>query len=184
MLHRVNSLVDRIAWFAEKIVIITFGIMVLAVLASVFTRNISIPVTWLEELSRYMQIWFVAIGFALALRKGMLAGTEVIIKLLPESISNRLIIVCKLLMLVICLLLLNSSTPLINHLINTGQKSPNMLIPIVWVYGGIYFSFILAAVFLVASLYSNFHGQRDELDKTFLLDAVHSLDPHKQEREK
>ncbi len=184
MFHLVNTIVDRIAWFAEKIVIITFGIMVLAVLASVFTRNISIPVTWLEELARYMQIWFVAIGFALALRKGMLAGTEVIIKLLPESISNRLIIVCKLLMLVICLLLLNSSTPLINHLINTGQKSPNMLIPIVWVYGGIYFSFILAAVFLVASLYSNFHGQRDELDKTFLLDAVHSLDPHKQEREK
>ena len=184
MLDRVNLIVDCIAWFAEKIVIITFGVMVLAVLASVFTRNVSIPVTWLEELARYMQIWFVAIGFALALRKGMLAGTEVIIKLLPESISKKLIIICKLLMLVICLLLLHSSTPLINHLINTGQKSPNMLIPIVWVYSGIYFSFILAAIFLVASLYSNLHGRRDELDKTFLLDVVHSQETHKPEQKK
>ena len=180
MLHRVNSIVDRIAWFAEKIVIITFGIMVLAVLASVFTRNISIPVTWLEELSRYMQIWFVSIGFALALRKGMLAGTEVIIKLLPQSLSNKLIFICKLLMLIICILLLNSSTPLINHLINTGQKSANMLIPIVWVYLGIYFSFILAAIFLITSILSNLYGQKDALDKTFLLDGMLDLKTHRQ----
>ncbi len=184
MLHLVNTIVGRIAWFAEKIVIITFGIMVLAVLASVFTRNVSIPVTWLEELARYMQIWFVSIGFALALRKGMLAGTEVIIKLLPESISSRLIIICKLLMLVICMLLLNVSTPLINHLVNTGQKSPNMLIPIVWVYFGIYSSFILAAIFLIASLLSNLYGKKDELDKTFLLDVMHDLESHKQGSEK
>ncbi len=167
MLSFINHVIDQIVWVAEKIVIVTFGVMVIAVLISVFTRNISITVTWLEELSRYMQIWFVSIGFALALRKGMLAGTEVVLKFLPEKITKWIIIACKILMLIICILLLNSGTPLIKHLVMTGQESPNMRIPIIYIYLGIYSGFILSAIFLAASLISNCFGQKDELDKTF-----------------
>jgi len=167
MLRFIDQAVGRIVWVAERIVIVTFGVMIIAVLISVFTRNVSIPVTWLEELSRYMQIWFVSIGFALALRKGMLAGTEVILKFLPEKISKWVIVACKILMFIICILLLQSSTPLMKHLINTGQESPNMRIPIFYIYLGIYSGFVLAAIFLAASLFSNLFGRRDELDKTF-----------------
>ena len=181
MLQLVDHLVKRIIWLAEKVVIITFGVMVIAVLASVFTRNISIPVTWLEELSRYMQIWFVSVGFALALRKGMLAGTEIVIKLVPERIAEWMIWISKILMLIISFLLLYYSTPLIQHLINTGQKSANMRIPIYWVYAGIYTGFILAAIFLCASLLTNLQGQKDELDKTFALEGVPSHDDHSNE---
>ena len=160
--------VDRIAWVAERIVITTFGIMVIAVLMSVFTRNISVPVTWLEELSRYMQIWFVSVGFALALRKGMLAGTEVILKLLPAPFTKLIIIAVKLGMFAISVLMLHASTPLIEHLIKTGQESPNLRIPIVLIYLGIYTGFVLAALFILSSLMANLRGRQDELDKTFL----------------
>ena len=172
MLKVVQSLIDRLAWAAERVVMVTFGVMVIAVLASVVTRNISIPVTWLEELSRYMQIWFVSVGFALALRKGMLAGTEVLIKILPVRISSKLIVVCKMLMLIITMLLLYFSTPLIHHLINTGQESPNMRIPVWWIYMGIYSGFTLAACFISSSLLANVFGEKDDLDKTFMLESA------------
>lgn len=160
--------VDRIAWVAEWIVIITFGIMVIAVLLSVFTRNISVPVTWLEELSRYMQIWFVSVGFALALRRGMLAGTEVILKLLPPSFAKGIILIVKIGMFAVSLLVLYAATPLIEHLIRTGQESPNLRIPIVLIYLGIYSGFALAALFTLSSLLTNLRGHKDDLDKTFL----------------
>ena len=164
----VDRAVDRIAWVAERVVIVTFGVMVIAVLASVFTRNISVPVTWLEEMSRYMQIWFVSVGFALALRKGMLAGTEVLLKLLPDRMTKAVVILVKLGMLAISVLMLVAATPLIEHLIRTGQESPNLRIPIVLVYLGIYSGFALAVVFILSSLLTNLRGRRDDLDKTFL----------------
>jgi TRAP-type C4-dicarboxylate transport system permease small subunit len=168
MLGIIDRVVCRLEWAAERVVMITFGTMVLAVLVSVFTRNISIPVTWLEELSRYMQIWFVSIGFALALRKGLLAGSEVVLKMLPAQVSKWVITLCKIFMLVISVLLLVTGFQLIMHLLNTGQESPNMRIPIVYVYLGIYSGFVLAVVFLISSLLFNLQGRKDQLDKTFL----------------
>ena len=168
MLLIVERVVSWIEWLAEKIVIITFGIMVIAVLISVFTRNINFPVTWLEELARYMQIWFVGIGFALALRKGLLAGSEMVLKMLPETLRKWTILFCKISMLGICVLFLTSGSHLLEHLIKTGQESPNMRIPIVYIYMGIYSGFILSMIFLLSSLFSNWHGKKDQLDKTFL----------------
>jgi len=168
MITLVELAVNRIEWLAERVVIITFGVMVIAVLVSVFTRNINFPVTWLEELSRYMQIWFVGIGFALGLRKGLLAGSEVVLKMLPHAVSKWIILLCKISMLLIAIMFLNSSAPLIEHLINTGQESPNMRISIVYVYMGIYIGFVLSAIFLFSSLLSNLYGKKDQLDKTFM----------------
>ncbi len=167
ILTNVERVVGGIEWLAERIVIISFAVMVIADLTSVFTRNINFPVTWLEELARYMQIWFVGLGFALALRKGLLAGSEMLLKILPDTISYWLIILCKIGMLVISVLFLVSGSHLIEHLISTGQESPNMRFPIVYVYMGIYSGFILSIIFLLSSLLSNFFGKADNLDRTF-----------------
>ena len=167
MIRTIESAVERIEKVAEQVVIWTFGVMVIAVLITVLTRNISIPVTWLEELSRYMQIWFVSVGFALALRKGMLAGTEVVLKSLPEKTATVVIYVSKCIMLVISILMVLGGTRLIKHLFASMQLSPNMRIPIVWIYLGIYTGFVLTIVFLATSLLINIAGRKDEMDKTF-----------------
>ena len=167
MVAGIERIVVRIERVAEQIVIWTFTVMVFAVLATVVTRNIAIPVTWLEELSRYMQIWFVSVGFALALRKGMLAGTEVVLKVLPSAVKRIVVYASKAIMLVISVLIVVGGSQLIRHLFATNQLSPNMRIPIVWIYLGIYSGFILAIIFLASSILSNVSGYSDELDKTF-----------------
>lgn len=167
MIRTIERIVEKIEKVAEQLVIWTFGVMIIAVLFTVLTRNISIPVTWLEELSRYMQIWFVSVGFALALRKGMLAGTEVVLKSLPEKAAGVVIYVSKVIMLTISILMVLGGNRLIQHLFVSMQRSPNMRIPIVWIYLGIYTGFILAIIFLATSLLVNLTGRKDELDKTF-----------------
>jgi len=158
---------DRLEKITKIIITMCFSIMVLAILVGVFTRNINFPITWLEELSRYLQIWFVSLGFAVALRKGMLFGTEIILKNLTPKIAAVVVFLNKILMMLTCIFFLYFSNQLIHHLISTGQRSANLRIPIVWIYIGIYLGFVLAFIFLLVSLLLNLVGEKDGIDRTF-----------------
>ena len=162
-----GSFADRLEKLTEIIITICFSIMVLAILVGVFTRNINFPITWLEELSRYLQIWFVSLGFAVALRKGMLFGTEIILKNLTPKIAVVVVFINKILMMLTSLYFLHFSNQLIRHLISTGQRSANLRIPIVCIYMGIYLGFVLAFIFLLVSLLLNLIGEKDGIDRTF-----------------
>ena len=163
-LESISKLLERIA---RAIIGVAFSVMVLAILVSVLTRNIRISVTWLEELARYLQVWFVGIGFAVALRKGQLAGTEVILKKLRQPVARVVVLANKILMLAVSILMLVTGRQLITHTLSTGQLSPNLRIPIFFAYLGLYLAFIFSAFFLVSSIFTGLRGQKDELDLTF-----------------
>lgn len=167
VLRITNKISDFLEKTAEIVVTITFGMMVFSVLGAVFTRNVKISVTWMEELARYMHIWFISIGFALALKKGQLAGTEILLKLLSRKAAKNVIYLCKFIMLFLCVTVVLGGNEIIVHLIKTGQVSPILRVPIVLVYSGIYLGFALTAVFLVLSIIKNIYNDPDTLDITF-----------------
>ena len=167
VLRIANKISDYLERAAEIVVTWTFGIMVFSVLGAVFTRNARISITWMEELARYMHIWFISIGFALALKKGQLAGTEILLKILSRKTAKRIIYLCKSIMLFLCIIVVVGGNEIMFHLIQTRQASPIMRVPIVLVYSGIYLGFALAAVFIVLSIIKNVYDDPDTLDITF-----------------
>lgn len=170
-LHMIDHTADLIEKGAQAVVAFLLGVMVLAVLAGVLTRNIRFSVTWLEEISRYCQVWFVSLGIGLSLRRGELAGTELLVKALPRKLRKIVLVGTKFLMLGFSVIMLHYGNQLIGHLISTNQLSPNMRIPMYYAYAGIYAGFILILIFLLVSLLHNFVSQDDALDKNLLVIA-------------
>lgn len=154
-------------YIAERIIIIAFAVMVVAIVGAVISRNTGISVPWFEELARYMQIWTIGVGFALALRRGLLSGSEILLFLLPRPLAKVGVLVTKVSMLFVSVFLLKVSFPLIDHLLGTSQLSPILGLPIIFVYLGLYLGFALSVLYLVTSLVSNLYGRKDQLDLTF-----------------
>lgn len=66
---------------------VTLGILVRFVFSHL---DIHISASWTEEVSRYLMIWTVFIGSAVACRRGKLIGVEALITYLPEGLGRTL----------------------------------------------------------------------------------------------
>lgn len=163
----VNRISDILEKGSEMLVATAFGLMVISVLLSVLTRNITIPITWLEEAARYLQVWFIGVGISLALKKGQLAGTELVLKKLKGAKKQALIYIDKVIMAVITVSVIIGGFPVLKLLARTGQKSPTLRIPILYIYIGIYLGFILSLIYLILSIIKNIYDDPDTLDITF-----------------
>lgn len=149
----VEGLAQVLERVARAIVIVCVTGIVLAVLYGIVTRNLSVSVTWLEEMSRYMQVWFVSVGVALAVRIANLPSTEFLQTLVKEKGKRIIQITIQVIMLLFSVAMMVFGAPLMMHLVKTGQKTPNMKIPIVLAYLGIYFGFFLFIVFISANIF-------------------------------
>jgi len=168
----IERALDRLQWIAERLIILAFAIMVLSILATVFTRNISISITWFEELSRFMMIWLVGLGFAVALRAGMLSGAEIALIYLPTKAARAAVFAAKLIVLIISVLVLKSGWALLSHLHTSGQMASNLQVPMTWVYFGLWLGFFLTIVFTAGSLLLETLGHRDLMARSFAASAT------------
>lgn len=171
VLKILEKIAEKVEVVAKFIVIITFGIMVLSVLAGIIFRNIHIPITWLEELSRYMQIWFVSVGMSVAVRQGKMIGTEVLLKILPNHPRKIIIMISKTIIFITSGVVIGTGFSLIKLLMTTMQLSPNLRIPIVYAYGGIFIGITFTAYFVLLSVIHGFLSIPDPFDRTFETDS-------------
>lgn len=137
---------------ARYIVMASIVGIVICVLYGIVTRNMAVSITFLEELSRYLQVWFVSVGVALALRLTTLPATDLLKEVLPAAGKKILQFFNSLVMLVFVVAMLYFGWALIAHLMLTGQKSPNLGLPMYVAYMGIYVGYVMFAVFLVSDL--------------------------------
>lgn len=82
VLRQINNLTTRIN---EHIMFAFSGILILACFAQICTRIAGVPLSWSEELARYLAVWLTFIGAAYALRKSSLATVEILINKLSGS---------------------------------------------------------------------------------------------------
>ncbi len=84
--------VKRVDWInslMKKLIGVTLGVMTLIVFLQVIVRfilpliGIYISVPWTEELARYLMIWFVFIGGAVATRHAKLLAVDILVSMIP-----------------------------------------------------------------------------------------------------
>lgn len=62
------------------------GLMVVIILASVFTRYVlNDPLGWAEQVTKYLMIWAAFLGASLGIKEGSHIAVNVIVDLLPEK---------------------------------------------------------------------------------------------------
>jgi len=114
--------------------------------------------SWLEELARYLQIWFVCFGMTVALRRGELVGTRFVVNLLAPLPQRIVLAFGKTLILIFLVVFIYSGSTICRHLIEINELAPNLRIPIVYAHIPFPMAGVLMLLFTVISLLRDIVG--------------------------
>ena len=130
MKKRLQKITDTILSFAAFILIAG---VVLVILLQVFYRFVlKLPLSWSEELSRFLFVWMVYIGTYIALRRGIVLSITMFIDKLPKQIKKWEKIFSNLLMCFYLIIVLVQGINI--SIINLKQPSPVLRMPMGYVY--------------------------------------------------
>jgi TRAP-type C4-dicarboxylate transport system permease small subunit len=128
----------RIIWRygVETIVVILVAVMVATMFLQVFCRFVlGDPLSWSEELARYLFVWVSFLGAAVAYRRGSHIVVETILVLMPRRVQIVLGWVADAFVVVALLALLVHGIDIVEA---TGNVEATMLqIPMSWVYASV-----------------------------------------------
>jgi TRAP-type transport system small permease protein len=142
--------------FLQKITEYVAALLLALIVAVIFTQVVcryflAISLSWPEELARYLLVWLVFIGGAAAVGR----GEQLVVDTLTELSSHRFKRVVRFIApvggLLGVIVLTYSCIPLFGPASRT--VSPATDIPLGWIYAALPTGSLLAAIFLIHSLY-------------------------------
>lgn len=84
-----KAVIDIIRKINDTLVMLVLALLSAFVIIQVFCRYfLSAPLTWSEELARYLQIWMVMLGSAVMMRKGGHLAIDLVTASLPPKIKK------------------------------------------------------------------------------------------------
>ena len=138
--------VNRGSTKAAEVVMVVFAlVMVLSCFAQICTRLAKVPLSWSEELARYMAVWLTFVGAAYALRKSGLATVEILYQRLHGIKKKALYVIISIMILLFCAVLIYFGFAFSMKFM--GQQSPALKIPKGLVYLSAPISGILMALY-------------------------------------
>jgi TRAP-type C4-dicarboxylate transport system permease small subunit len=130
MLQRVSNLLLR---GTELVVMILMAILLLIVVASVLFRYILLsPLTWSEEVGRYMMIWLGFLAASIAVRQGLHVGVDFVVKSVRPGLAVALRRLTRGAMAIFLLIVMGYGFVLVISL--WEQWSPVLIIRMTWPY--------------------------------------------------
>lgn len=153
VLRTIKKIADGLEWLIKVCVILSLGGIAAVVNISVFFRYVlNAPLSWTNELARYLLVFTVVFAASIALRHNLFVNVKVIRDLLPKGVSRAISVSAKILIggfLVFCII---SPEAMIEQAIRTNTISPAMSVPMSAVYRMVQAGFALMVFFLVFGL--------------------------------
>lgn len=132
MIKKIDKIMD---FLEENFVFIALLSMLLIVFANFVSRYVlGSPITWGEEASRYLMIWATFIAASLGVKKGAHITLDILIVYLPERANRILRATSYIVSMIYCVILIVIGIPFINSLVEKGQLSPALHIPMSIIY--------------------------------------------------
>jgi TRAP-type C4-dicarboxylate transport system permease small subunit len=154
----IKTLSDKLNKGTEIAIGILLAVMSVVIFMQVIYRYVfhaSLP--WSEELGRYILVYLTFLGASVAVKKNAHIGVEVIVKLLPRSISKVLEWVANALSLVFFVILIVYGSKVVK--ITMMQLSPAMHVKMGYIYIAVVIGAVLMVIHLIARL-----SQIDEVE--------------------
>ncbi|MFA1819982.1 TRAP transporter small permease [Virgibacillus oceani] len=137
----------------ESLLIILSSVMSIAITLQVFMRHVmNSSLSWSEELARYCFIWLVYIGISYAVKKQRHIKVDVVLHILKEKQKIILGIIANLIFLAFSLLMIRYGYDIAQQLLNFGQTSPALHIPMGIVYMATPVGFALTSIRLIQQI--------------------------------
>jgi TRAP-type C4-dicarboxylate transport system permease small subunit len=138
--------------FEETLLVVISTVMVSVIFVQVVMRTLGHSLSWSEELGRYCFIWLIYIGISYGVKKQRHIKVDVIMLLLNEKSKIVLNVISNLFFLGFCALAVWYGTDIAVKLLNFGQKSPALQIPMGLVYMAAPIGLGLSAIRIIQNL--------------------------------
>lgn len=151
-----HKLLSAIRFFERYILVSIFLVMVVLFAFSVLVRempgNLASTFAWIEEAVRLLNLFLVFFAIGAALERGRHVSISTLRELLPPQIGKWLRGLIDLVGLIFSIQLVVLSVQLTDFVLNTGQLSPTLNLPMAWVYVAPIAGFSLLALRYLLSL--------------------------------
>lgn len=147
IVDRLNGLIRWVlAALLVGMTVCTLWQVIVRFLLGAFDINVSAP--WTEELARYMMIWVIFLGAAVACRKAQLISLDIVVHSVPQRLGRGL----RYLSLLICFAFFGLMFNLGMQFLEFGaiESSPVLSLPKNWVYVSMPIGFALMILNTVA----------------------------------
>lgn len=142
-MRKLSSFTDQLNQWVLNLLAIVFGIVSLITLFQVFSRYIlGTPLGWSEAVVRYLVIWVVLLGTAVAMRKGLLISVEALHFILPEKVTLVMKFLIVLINITFLVLLLIFGFDIMENLMDTSSGA--LQVSVSWFYAAIPVGALLA----------------------------------------
>jgi TRAP-type C4-dicarboxylate transport system permease small subunit len=130
MLQRVSGILRQ---WTEKAIMVLMAFLVMVVVASVFYRYVLLsPLTWSEEVGRYVMIWLGFLAASIACRQGLHVGVDFFVQWVPSGVAVWLRRLAQAATVGFLVVVMIYGFVLVTNL--WGQYSPVMDIRMTWPY--------------------------------------------------
>jgi len=145
----------------DSIAALLLAVMAILVFMQVLFRYwLHLPLDWGEEVSRYLFIWAVMLGAAVAMKRRSHFGIDLLVKVLPSSVQRYVAIGINLCICALMILVVVQGTKL--TIINFSQISPTLAIPMGVPYAAIPVSAVLMLISTVSETWAIILGRQGE----------------------
>jgi TRAP-type C4-dicarboxylate transport system permease small subunit len=134
-------------------------VQVIVIVSQVLLRNFAnYPITWSEELSRYLMIWITFLGGAWAVAADENIVIDIVVTALPPRWQSWALFVADLATVILLVLLITWSLSMFSHPVIWYQVSPAMQLPMIYLYASLPLGCFLMLVFQILRSFIRMRG--------------------------
>jgi TRAP-type C4-dicarboxylate transport system permease small subunit len=153
--------------FEESVlVLLMIGISCTMFLQIIMRYIFSMPLTWPEEISRYMWIWTVFFSMSYAIKVGNVLRVDILTEFMGERLKKYLEMILQVIALIVYSIFSYYSVIVEKALITSKRVSPALRIPMYMVYFVVCIGFFLSVIRTVQFLVKlSANGKSEEVNK-------------------
>lgn len=157
---KIVSFIDK--HLEEVLCAVLLAVMTIAIFLQIVLRLLGLPLSWTEEIGRYMFIWLIYIGCASAIRKRKHISVELLDLFLKERGKFVLNIISNVAFLIFAVILTYYSFSVVQRV--STQLSPAIRMPMSIPYSSVLVGGALMVVRLIQDTIARFKERKKEID--------------------
>jgi len=156
----INKTLDLLDLCVEVATSLMFSIMLtIVVLGVVFRYFLNAPLSWSEEIPRYIMVWMTFMACSIAIKRKQHIGMVFFVERFPPAVRKYLTLLSNILIVIFLLVAMHHGY-LLAQMVGGDQRTPMANIPMAWLYLSIPVASLLMIIQLLRSTFAEFNREK------------------------
>jgi len=158
----------------ERLIYLLMASMLTIVFLAVLNRFlIQLPMSWSEEVARYLMIWIAFVGASLGVKHSVHISVDALVHAIPPAAQRMMAQLGNVLSFAFCAWFFYIGAEFIGRLMDSGQLSPALRMPIYYAYAAVPCGFALMSVrYLISFVYLFYEKSSDVRNESLNIEGA------------